>query len=373
MKEIRGKVIKFIKKEIVLSVAVVLACISMFICPPSKGYVDYIDVRTLVILFCLMAVVAGLQSIGVFDYIAVKLLAKIGSTRGLVAILVFLCFFASMFITNDVSLITFVPFTILIMSKSGNEHLIVYTVVLQTIAANIGSILMPFGSPHNLYLYEKAGMGLGEFVKFMLPLWIISFVIMCVCVFFVKKENAKAYDSKMVSIESKFKTIVYAMLFVACILTVVKILPHFYLFGIILLVVLVMDYKVLMKVDYLLLLTFTSLFIFIGNIKSIDYVSEFLRKVIKGNELIVGILSSQVISNVPTSILLSGFTDKIDTLVIATNIGGLGTLIASMASLISYKLYGKFEKCDMKKYFKVFTGMNVLCLVIMWAFAFFVY
>ena len=362
------KIKAFIKKEVVLCVAAILAVVSMFVVPPSLEYIEYIDFKTLALLFCLMTVVAGWQKAGVFDMLAVKLLGGIKGIRMLVTVLVMMCFLSSMFITNDVALITFVPFTILMLSMAGRNDLLIFTVVMQTVAANLGSMLLPVGNPQNLYLYGISGKSFFEFTMDMLPLWLVSLVIIFISMLFVKNDKLgndsagkigdKKYDVK--------KGIIYLILFIICLGTVARLIPYQAVFVVVLLVVLVCDKALLKQVDYMLLLTFISFFIFIGNVKAVPQLTELLGGIIKGNELIAGILSSQIISNVPAAILLSGFSDNIKALLWGVDIGGLGTLIASLASLISYKIYMKTEVADGKKYFWTFTLINVVYLAVLW-------
>ncbi len=356
------KVLKFIKNEIVLVVAAILAVASAFVVTPNKEYIDYIDFRTLALLFCLMVVVAGWQRGNVFDNIAAVLLAKIKNTRQLVFILVMLCFITSMFITNDVALITFVPFACLILKKAEKSELLIYTVVMQTVAANLGSILLPIGNPQNLYLYGISGYSMGKFIWHMFPLWILSFVLIVVLMLPVKKHSIVVNAQEKKPTKNAW---FYLVLFVICLITVADIIPYYIALAVLLVAVLVADRKVLLDADYLLLVTFVCFFIFIGNLKNMSEVAELLAKVISGRELYVGIASSQVCSNVPAAILLTGFTDEYDLLMWGVNIGGLGTLIASMASLISYKIYMQQQGANLKKYMITFTAINVLMLVIM--------
>lgn len=358
------------KKEPVLCIAAILAVISACIVTPGKAYIHYIDFRTLVLLFCLMAVVAGLQKGWVFDYIAQEMLKKVHNTRSLVGILVMMCFFLSMFITNDVALLTFVPFSVMMIQKVNHKELMIYTVVMQTIAANLGSLLLPVGNPQNLYLYGLSGMGLIEFVWNMLPLWVGALVLLLIAVFFVKKLPIQTENTEL---PKRKNMIFYLILFGLCLCTVAGVLPYYYLFGVIFLAILIRDRNVLLSVDYLLLLTFVCFFIFIGNMKNVPAVTNLMEKILTGREMMMGVVFSQAISNVPAAILLSGFTTEMKALLWGTNLGGLGTLIASLASLISYKIYSRQEEHDNGKYMLVFTGMNLLFLGILGGFAFLVF
>ena len=371
------KIKNFVKKETVLVVAVVLAVISMFIVPPDKEYLGYIDFHTIGVLFCLMAVMAGLKEVGVFRYIAEKLLLKVRKGWQLVLILVMLCFFLSMFITNDVALITFVPFAFIVLRLLGEQKekaLIIPVVVLQTIAANLGSMLTPIGNPHNLYLYGKSGLDAGEFVKMMLPYTALSFVLLVgYCLYLGKKSEEKQLTvtfQELTSLQGKgFAIGRYLLLFGLSLLTVAQKIPFEITVIVVLIVYVLFDRKLLGKIDYALLLTFAGFFVFIGNMGRVPAFCNLLQTVLSNNQVVTAVISSQIISNVPTAILLSGFTTDYHALVLGTNIGGLGTLIASMASLISYKYIVKENRCGKAAYFGYFTITNVIflaALMLLW-------
>lgn len=371
-----NKVITFLKKETVLCVSLVLAAVSAFFVPPDRGYLDYIDLRTLVVLFCLMSVMAGLQEIGIFRWIAQKLLGRVKGGRGLVLTLVLLCFFSSMLITNDVALITFVPFTFTVLGLLGEEQktrLLLPVVVMQTIAANLGSMLTPVGNPQNLYLYGKAGLSVSGFVVLMLPYTALSLALLTgwglvqgsTCSRDLKLEPPSVQGEPWYQQDGKtaaYRLVIYMILFLLCLFTVGHVLPWQAVFLVVFLVILVVDKRVLAKVDYSLLLTFAGFFVFIGNVGRIPAFCAFLQDIITGREVYTSIIASQAISNVPAALLLSGFTDDFAALVIGTNLGGLGTLIASMASLISYKYVAKEAGGRRGAYVLLFTVGNVCFL-----------
>lgn len=365
-------VLNWIKKETVLTIATILAVISMFFVMPDRQYIDYIDVKTLVILFCFMSVVAGMTNIGAFAWLADRMLCRVKSIRSLVSVLVMLCFFSSMLITNDVSLITFVPLTIAVLNtldKEIKDKWMIPIVVLQTVAANMGSMLTPVGNPQNLYLYGISGMECTSFISIMLPFTGIALALLIVFILVLDSGTGSgqltvASSHKMVIIHKK-KLILYLALCIPLFLTVLRCIDYKILFVIILLGVGIFDRKVFVKVDYSLLFTFVAFFIFIGNMGRIEAFSSLLSDVIKGREVITAALSSQIISNVPAALLLSGFTSDYKSLIIGTNIGGLGTLIASMASLISYKLIIRDNPYIKGKYMIMFTWVNILFLVLM--------
>ena len=371
-KNIFGKILDWCKKEAVLSIAFLLAVISAFFVRPDKEYIGYIDFRTLAILFCLMAVMAGLQKIGLFKYIAEKLLEMVHHIRGIVLILIMLCFFSSMLITNDVALITFVPFTFIVLQMilgKGAEKLVVPVVVMQTIAANLGSMLTPIGNPQNLYLYGKADMNLVEFIGFMLPYTVIAFVLLAGWCLMFPYKGAKEVTFKLEERTRlhtyKKELVIYGILFVVCLLTVAHIFPYGVTLVLVCAVVLWVDKSALIKVDYALLLTFVGFFIFIGNMGRIPVFNRWLQAMIEGNEVLTGIAASQFMSNVPAALLLSGFTKRYDLLIVGTNLGGLGTIIASMASLISFKYMGKDYKHLRGRYLAYFTVANLLFLAVL--------
>lgn len=363
-----NRISNFIKKEAVLCIALGLAVLSVFWQPVDREYLEYIDWDTLMLLFCLMAAMAGFQRLGVFQRIGDALLAAVTNTRSLLLILCFLPFFFSMFITNDVALITFVPFGMIVLQMCGKEKLVIPLVVLQTIAANMGSSLTPIGNPQNLYLYSKSGAKVGDFLLWMLPYTLVTGICIWLAVLFQKKEQVDYKPEKSGAVwgkKRKFYFISYAVLFLFCLLSVAKVLSPMILFFVTLAFLLAADRRILRCIDYALLGTFIGFFIFIGNLGRVSAFRDFFAGILTGHETLAGVISSQVISNVPAALLLSGFTDKWESLVVGTNLGGLGTLIASMASLISYKQMVRQYPGLKGKYFLYFTLGNVGMLFIL--------
>lgn len=361
------RVWEFCKKEAVLTIALVLAAVSAFFVRPDAAYAGYIDWQTLGLLFSLMAVMAGLREIGVFARLGGMLLKVVRTTRQLACVLVMLCFFTSMLITNDVALITFVPFALTVLKLAGMDKQVIPVVVLQTIAANLGSMATPIGNPQNLYLYSQSGMAFGPFFLLMLPYTAISLVLLLLCLFVIPK---RALDSSALAAEETDripagKVAAYAVLFVLGVLSVAKIVPWTALLVIVLIAVLILDRKVLLKVDYALLVTFAGFFVFIGNLGRIDAFRQVVERLISGREVLLSVAVSQVLSNVPTALLLSGFSNNWPALILGTNLGGLGTLIASMASLISYKLLAKEHPALKGKYLLQFTIYNIGFLIVL--------
>lgn len=358
-----NRVIDFVKKEIVLIISFVLAIISMLFVPPSERYIDYIDRRTLGLLFCLMTIMAGLNRLGLFKLLAEKLVHKVHTIRGVTVTLVLLCFFISMIITNDVTLITIVPFTIILLEISHQKSKLIYIVTLETISANLGSMTTPIGNPQNLYLFSNYNMNIDEFIIAIIPYSVLSLVLLVVLSLFVGNEiiTVEKELNRVKGSKNSFLPIMYGILFILALFSVFKILDYRVLLGVLLIAILSLDRITLIKVDYSLIFTFVFLFIFIGNLGNIEYIHNFLQGIIIGNEVWVGVLSSQIFSNVPASILLSKFTDNGSALLIGVNIGGLGTLIASMASLISFKFLQN-ENIKISRYIIVFTFMNLVFL-----------
>lgn len=356
------KVKEFIKSEIVLILAFILAVISAFFVIPNEKYFEYIDFRTLGLLFCLMCVMAGFNKLGIFKFIAEKMLSKVRSVSGLSLILGLLCFFTSMIITNDVALITFVPFTITALRLSEKMDKLIWIVTVETVAANLGSMLTPIGNPQNLYLFSAFNMGLRDFVSTIIPYALLSLVLVVICCFFTGKGKIETQFNENKNEFSKLHIVVYSLIFIVSLLTVFRVIPFEITVLITVISVLIVDRKVLLNVDYSLLFTFAFLFIFIGNLGEIKPISDFLKSIVNGNEVLVGVASSQVFSNVPAAILLSKFTENAHDLLIGVNLGGLGTLIASMASLISFKFVAK-EKVNMGKYTLIFTVVNIMFLI----------
>ncbi len=368
MKGAKKQIIGWIKKESVLAIAIVLAAVSMFMVPPDGQYAGYIDYKTIGLLFCLMSVMAGYQKIGIFQWMGETLLTKVKMSRSVATVLVFLCFFTSMFITNDVSLLTFVPFSIIVLEMAEMEELLVPVVVFQTIAANLGSMMLPFGNPQNLYLYGQSGYGILQFAAVILPYGILAFILLVICLFGIKQMPVTLHIFEQSSAQikgSKGKIIAYTILFILCILAVAHIVPWIIVLIIVSVAIFLLDKELFCRVDYSLLFTFVFFFLFIGNLGRIPFFCEFLEGILKGNEVITAVLASQVISNVPAALLLSGFSNQWDALIIGTNLGGLGTLIASMASLISYKQVAQKKPEYKSKYFKYFTIANIVYLTIL--------
>jgi len=361
----------FFKQETVLCVSAVCAVLTMFLVPPDGAYFGYIDLRVLCLLLCLMAVVAGFQSCGAFQWLAVQMLQRGGGGRGLPVTLVLLPFFSSMLVTNDVALLTFVPFTLLLLEHVGCRRAIVPMLVLQTIAANLGSMATPVGNPQNLYLYAAYHLSIGEFFAAMLPLTAVSLICLVAAALPVLPKELPAPDLGTETLESPKKLAVYGVLFLLCLLTVFRVLPYGVMTVIVLVALAVMDPKRLRELDIALLATFVCFFIVSGNLGRVEAVRTLLQSVLERSTLLTAVLTSQVISNVPAAVLLSGFAEQWRPLLEGVNIGGLGTPVASLASLITLKLYLRSKGAQAGRFLVTFTVANLIGLAVLLAVAIF--
>lgn len=353
----------FIKKETVFVIAAVLTVFSMFLVPPNKEYLGYINFSVLAILFCLMSVVAGFRKIGVFEAVSYMILSRTDDIKKIGMILVLVCFFTAMLVTNDVALITFVPFTIGILGDDDDN--LIFVIVMETIAANLGSVVTPIGNPQNLFLYSYYGLNILDFLKITLPLGVLSLILIVLIAAFRKSSNSHVISGKGSVSINKRQLLKYTTMFIICLLTVLHIIHYIVCFTIISIILLISDRTLFGRVDYMLLITFVCFFIFVGNISSLESVRLFVAKMLTNREILVSALISQCISNVPAAIMLAPFTDKAAKLLIGVNIGGLGTIIASMASLISYKYYAVRENARKGKYLLVFSMYNIALLAVL--------
>ena len=338
----------FFKQETVLCISALCAAATMLAVPPDGAYPGYIDLRVLCLLACLMAVVAGVRRCGAFEFLAAALLRRSSGGRILGVILVLLPFFTSMLVTNDVALLTFVPFTLLLLDQIGCRDRAAMILVLQTMAANLGSMATPVGNPQNLYLYGAYNLTAGSFFAVMLPLTAISLVGLTAAAVPVLPRTLPVPDLEEAPIRSPKKLGIYLLLFALCLLTVFRILPY----GIMTVVVLV---------------TFVCFFIVSGNLGRIDAVHTVLQSLLERSTCLTAVLTSQIISNVPAAVLLSGFTDNWQPLLEGVNIGGLGTPIASLASLISLKFYFRSPGAKPGRYLGLFLLANLLGLAVLLA------
>ena len=369
---LHDRVLPFIKKNAVLLIALCAAFVTTCIVPPDKAYLDYFDWKTLTCLFCVLAVVCALKNIRFFFFLAQKIVRAFKNARACVLALAYVTFIGSMLIANDMALITFLPLGYFALSVTKKEKHMAYIFILQNISANLGGMLTPFGNPQNLYLYTAYEIPTGEFMGIMLPPFLLAVAMLTVCCLVLKPEPLaieEAFPEKL----NKPRTVLYLVLFALSILLVFRIFPYWIGLIAIPVVLLFVDRDALKAVDYPLLLTFVMFFIFSGNMAQIDLVRDILSALLEKSTLLISILSCQIISNVPSAILLSQFTENYRELLLGVNIGGTGTLIASLASLITFSEYRLLHPGDGKRYFVLFTLLNLLFLVVLGAASYFIF
>ncbi len=360
-------IFSLLKANVVLVVAFFAASITAILVPPDAAYLGYLDFKTLTCLFCTLAIICALRNIRFFTVIAEKLVSLTGSIRRAILAILCITFIGSMLIANDMALITFLPLGYLVLSTTGQEKHMVFTFIMQNIAANLGGMLTPFGNPQNLFLYNKFNIPTGEFMAIMLlPFLVAITLIVLSCFLFVKDQPIALQKKESARLPAK-RTALYLVLFALSIVIVFRVIP--YVIGLILIpaVLIVADRKALKQVDYGLLLTFVCFFIFAGNMARIDAVNNLLSALLDKNPLLVSVLSCQVISNVPSAILLSEFTGNYRALLLGVNIGGTGTLIASLASLITFRQYAAVDPKGTKRYLVAFSSYNFAFLAILLA------
>ena len=352
------------KKNVVLTVAVLAAIVTTFFVKPDKQYLKYFDLQTLTCLFCTLAVVCAFKNIHLFEIISRKIVTLFKTSRSAVIALVYITFIGSMIMANDMALITFLPLGYFVLSSTNNKKYMAFTFIMQDISANLGGMITPFGNPQNLYLYSYFNISGREFFSIMFLPFVISVILITACCFFVGKEELVIKDEYNEQLNVKL-SVIYGILFVFSVSIVFDIVPYYVGFAIIVVSLLILDRKALLKVDYPLLLTFCAFFVFSGNMARIPAVNTFLGNLISRNTLFYGVLSCQCISNVPSAILLSKFTQNYPELLVAVNIGGAGTLVASLASLITFREYSKYAPNEIGTYVKQFSIFNFGILIVL--------
>ena len=358
----------FFKSNIVMTVALLAAVVTSCIIPPDSNYIGYFDFKTLTCLFCVLAVVCALKNIRFFYILARKIVEVCGNIRTCVLMLVYITFIGSMLIANDMALLTFLPLGYYVLTTTKQEKYMEVTFILQNIAANLGGMLTPFGNPQNLYLYSFFEIDNFEFMGIMAPCFVVAIVLITLCcLIFIKPERVVLQKQK-VNLPPQ-KTIIYLLLFAYSILIVFRGIPYWTGIIVMPLFLLFMDRDALKAVDYPLLLTCVFFFVFAGNMARIDVVREFFSYLLSKNTLVVSVLSCQVISNVPSAVLLSQFTNNYADLLVGVNIGGAGTLIASLASLITFREYAKHNPTKFKHYIVTFSLFNFGFLAVLTLFA----
>lgn len=359
-----------IRKNAVLIIAFFAALITSFIVPPDKNYIGYFDFKTLFCLFMTLAVVCALGNINFFTFLSRKIVQLTGNLRTLAMALVIITFVGSMLIANDMALITFLPLGYFALYSTKNEKYAAFIFILQNISANLGGMLTPFGNPQNLYLYSKFNIPTGEFTLIMLPPFLLAVVMLIGCCFILKPIHLIIENDNKAKPGIK-KTAFFLLLFAISILSVFRIVHYLIGMAVITISLLIVDRKALLRVDYGLLMTFVMFFIFAGNMSRIDLISDFLSGILAKNTLLVSILSCQFISNVPSAVLLSRFTSNYKALLLGVNIGGTGTLISSLASLITFNEFKTLYPSKTKKYLGLFVLLNLIFLLVLTTLALF--
>ena len=367
VKSVFSKIIYFIKKNPVLTIAFFAAVVTCFFVPVDKEYVGYFDFKTLTCLFCVLCVVCALKNINFFYVLARKIVELFRNARLAVLALVYITFIGSMLIANDMALLTFLPLGYFVLHTTNKEKYMAFTFIMQNIAANLGGMLTPFGNPQNLYLYSKFSIPTGEFTLIMLPPFLLSVALITICCLVFVKAEKLLLPSKKIYLSPR-RTGAYLLLFALSILIVFRGIPYWIGLIVIPAAIGVLDYKALKMVDYGLLFTFVFFFIFSGNMSRIEAVRELFSNLLEKNTLVVSTLSCQVISNVPSAILLSQFTDNYADLLVGVNIGGTGTLIASLASLITFREYNRVSPGRTLRYVAEFSLFNFSFLIILLTF-----
>lgn len=365
-------IVKLFKKHTVLCIATLAALATCFFVPPSLDYIEYFDFKTLSCLFLTLAVVCALRNIKFFTILARRIVMMTGNLRMLALALVYITFIGSMLIANDMALITFLPLGYFALSVTKQDKHMAYIFILQNISANLGGMLTPFGNPQNLYLYTAFEIPTGEFMGIMLAPFILAVAMLTVACFFLKKEPLAITESFPEKLNLR-RTVIYLVLFALSLLIVFRIIPYWLGLIVIPVILFFMDRDSLKAVDYPLLLTFVMFFIFAGNMSKIDAVNDLASALLEKSTLLVSIISCQIISNVPSAILLSRFTENYRELLLGVNIGGTGTVIASLASLITFSEYRLLHPGDGKRYFALFTVINLIFLVVLTAAAYFIF
>ncbi len=364
------KIKKFVKQNIVLTIATLAAVITCFLVPPDGEYPGYFDLKTLSCLLLTLAVIVALRRIKFFTILARRVVLLTGSLRKLALALIYITFIGSMIIANDMALITFLPLGYFALKVTGNEKYMSYIFILQNIAANLGGMLTPFGNPQNLYLYSYFNIPTGEFTLIMLPPFLLSVLMLTVGCLILKKQTL-TINAEPTPPLPLARTIIYLLLFACSILIVFRVIPYWLGLIVILPIIFFMDKKVYTQVSWDLLATFVMFFIFSGNLSRLPAIDRLLTGLLEQSTLLVSTLSCQCISNVPTAILLSRFTDNYRELLLGVNIGGTGTLIASLASLITFTEFKMLYPDKTKQYFLLFTLLNVIFLAVLLVAAYF--
>lgn len=355
---VRRKTVDFVRANTVFCIALVLAAVTSCIIPPDAQYLNYPDLKTLTCLFCTLAVICALRNIRFFTILARRIVTLTGNARAAVLSLVYITFIGSMLIANDMALLTFLPLGYFVLSTTGKEKYMAFTFVMQNIAANLGGMLTPFGNPQNLYLFSHFDIPTGEFMGIMAIPFAVSVVLITLCCLVFVRPEALTLEKDDGKKLPAGRTVFYLILFAFSILIVFRTVPYWTGLIVIPACLLFADRDALKKVDYGLLGTFLCFFVFAGNMSRMEPVRALFSTLLEKNTLLVSALSCQFISNVPSAILLSQFTENYRELLWGVNIGGAGTIIASLASLITFREYTSHNPGKTGSYMKVFSALN---------------
>lgn len=356
---------KTIKKlDPILKISFLLMLASFFAIPFDKHFIRAIDFRVISILFSLMLVIENLKEARLFDWISEHILERFHTTRQLALVFILLSFFLSMLITNDVALLTLVPFTLLLLKDTGSAYILMDTIILETVAANLGSQFTPIGNPQNLYIYSHFNLDMAAFLRHMLPLTLLSLFLTAASSLCIKREKLQKNFKEEIMVDSRAVKL-WSAAFLLCLLSVIRIFPYAYLWLLLLLLALLTKKRTLVRIDYGVLFTFVFLFIFVNNILQIKYIETSVIPILQKHVYASALIFSQFISNVPAAMLFGPLTKDWESLLYAVNVGGLGTLIASMASIISYKIYVREEEDKKLVFLGRFSLYNLVFLIIL--------
>ncbi|MDR0948060.1 MAG: citrate transporter [Lachnospiraceae bacterium] len=361
IRSLTGAMMRFWKHNMMLTISMLAAVVTCFFVPPDQEYIRYFDGKTLVCLFCVLLIVRAFGATGLFGSLAGKLLSLCKTLRGAVLLLILITLIGSLLITNDMALLAFLPLGYFMLKHANAEKYLAYVFIVQTMAANLGGMLSPFGNPQNLYLYSYYSIGTGEFFNIMLLPFCVSVALTVVCCLFVPPLLIEpiAHTEQL----PKRKIALYAALFVVVIFAIFRIVPY-PIALIVPFVIAFVDRKILKEADYPLIFTFCAFFVFSGNLSRIPAVSDFLGNLVKEYPLLTAMGVSQIISNVPAAVLLSKFTDHFPSLLLGVNLGGVGTPVASLASLITIRYYLRYQPSGKKEFSQLFALLNVAFLVL---------
>ena len=366
------KLLQWCKANAMPVIAVLAAAVTAVFVPPDGDYLGYYDVKTLSCLLCVLAVVGALRGIGLpalhpggIEGLAQKLVQVFHTTRGAVTALVSITLVGSMLLTNDTALLTFLPLSWFVLESTGQTKWTALTFILQNCAANLGGMLTPFGNPQNLYLFNYYNIPNGEFLAIMLPPFLLSTVLILLCCLFLPRESLTV--PRQETLPDKRRAVIYGVLFCVAVAMVLRGIPYWLGLPVIAAALLVLDRRALLGVDWGLLVTFAAFFTFSGNMARIEPVRQLFRQLLTHGVMPVAALTSQVISNVPAAILLSRFTDDYQGLLVGVNIGGAGTLVASLASLITFREYTKHVKGQTGRFMGLFSAISFGFLAILLA------